>query len=199
MSRSPPHPGRMGSSFPLHLDTGDQTTTQRFSLWPRTTSKFPAISGPSKTKTTSTDWHRYIKTYKVTQRKPGSLCHICNKLALWVLSPPTLWVFLGCLWVSTCAVRTVNHLSVKRCRTEGGTTTLKNPTLSHPIPPHCGLLLISRQSTLISHPFRRVCFCLIKLLLLKAALCLLTELFPWRGQEPRKSPFHHWYNYLLNS
>lgn len=168
----------MGSSFPLHLDTGDQTTTQRFSLWPRTTSKFPAISGPSKTKTTSTDWHRYIKTYKVTQRKPGSLCHICNKLALWVLSPPTLWVFLGCLWVSTCAVRTVNHLSVKRCRTEGGTTTLKNPTLSHPIPPHCGLLLISRQSTLISHPFRRVCFCLIKLLLLKAALCLLTELFP---------------------
>ena len=100
MSRSPPHPGRMGSSFPLHLDTGDQNATQRFSLWPRTTSKFPAISGPSKTKTTSTDWHRCIKTYKVTQSNPGSLCHICNKLALWVLSPPTLWVFLGCLRVS---------------------------------------------------------------------------------------------------
>ena len=64
----------------------------------------------------------------------------------------------------------------------------KNPALLH-------CMATSLFQTVPSHTISGVSFhfCLMKLLLFKTAVCLLTEFFPLRRQEPRKSPFCRWH------
>ena len=155
---SGPHPILDGVIFPSLTWTLWSEHTQRASLlWPRTTSRFPAISGPSKIKPLAqvgTGTPRSKRCLKVTW---GSLCHICNKSALWFLLSVSFW----CLWVSTYALgeklynlNLSTNLSVKWCRILGGTTILKNPTL-----PHCGAA--SGFQTASFHPFSGTYFLLL--------------------------------------
>ena len=67
----------------------------------------------------------------------------------------------------------------------------KNPALLH--------CIASVFQTVPSHTVSGVYFhfCLMKLWLLKTALCLLTEFFPLRRQKPRKSPFCRWHLLLV--
>ena len=152
MSRSLPHPGWSHLSLP-HLDTGDQNTPRD----PPCCGQGPPLGfqpyqDQARLKPPAQLGKGAPRPKRWLRVPGGSLCHICNKLAL-QFPPPPPWLLLGCLRVSVCALgeklynlKLSINLSVKWRRTQGGTTTLKNLP-----PPHCRA--VSGFQTARSHPF----------------------------------------------
>ena len=78
-----PTPSWMGWSFPPQLRHWWSEQAQRSShLWPRTASRDPAVSRPSKTKLPA-QVDAGAPRLKGDSRYQDSLCYICNKLELW--------------------------------------------------------------------------------------------------------------------
>ena len=167
-----------GSPFPPTLGHWWSEPAQRSSLlWSRSKAKFPAISGSSKIKPPAQvgpDTTRPKRWLKLTW---GSSCPNYNKLCFlhplftWVLMSKHLWCALGeklynlnCQ--STCQTNDTGHREWRPLE--------KNQ--HYPLQDCCWF----PDSPLSSFLRSVLLLCLIKLLLLKTALCLPTEFFASR-------------------
>lgn len=127
--------------------------TQKGSLfWPMTTTRLPAMPGPSKTKLPA---RGVTGATNVTQ---GSWCHIYKNSTVVSVFPPTPWILLGSLWVTACTLgeklynlKLSINLSVKWHRTHmtlphGRTASGFQTACSHPSQ-ECNFALLNKTAT----------------------------------------------------